>query len=326
MEQQLIGHRTRSSVSTLALGTGRLGIDAAGQVLPGEARRILDAFADAGGTFVDASSAYMAGAAEETIGAFLHEAGRERFVIATKYGLTPDPAPSRARIGLHRAAMLSEVEGSLKRLRTDRIDVYMPHFDDGLTPIEEIMAGLDDLVRAGKVVHIGLSNFPAWRSASAATLSDLRGRAGIAVLQLAYSLLERSAEREHLPLAHARGMSVMGYSPFAGGELTARLRARANGVEDTIAAAIAAVAVDIGCTPASVALAWVRAKGVIAIIGPRDGTQLAATLASVSVRLSPAQVERLDAVTAPRLGQPYEVLAQVRTAKGLTSPSVGRVL
>ena len=158
MKYHLLGQRTGLHVSALALGTGRLDVT--------EAPRIFAAYAEAGGNFLDTSSAYLGGKAEELVGDFLATTDRERFVISSKYCQTPFAAPGRSTVGNHRKAMRAEVEGSLRRLRTDRIDLYFAHFDDGQTPIDEIMRGLDDLVREGKIVFAGLSNFPAWRCAT----------------------------------------------------------------------------------------------------------------------------------------------------------------
>lgn len=321
MEQRLLGRQTGLRVSSFALGTGRLGTTREGGSEPSEARQALASFAEAGGTFIDTSSAYQGGRAESFVGDFLAEAGRERFVIASKYGRTAQAAPPATLVGNHRKAMRAEIDGSLTRLRTDHVDVYMPHFDDGVTPVEEIIAGLDDLVRAGKVLHIGLSNFPAWRIASAAMLAELRGLAPVALLQLEYSVLAREADREHLPLAHASGMGVMGYSPLAGGALAQRLRDRAahEGAEDPMADTVLRVGAESGMSPAAVALAWVSAKGVIPILGPRGPSQLADGLAAAKVQLKPDQVDDLDSASAPSLGNPYDLLSKVRRQFALTA-------
>jgi aryl-alcohol dehydrogenase-like predicted oxidoreductase len=274
-------------VSDVALGTGRAC-----------SREILDAFAHAGGTFIDTSSAYLAGASEETIGTWLADAGRDRFVIATKY--------ARIAGGNHRGAMRTELETSLRRLKTDRIDLFFAHFDDGVTPIDEIMRGLDDLVRAGKIIHIGLSNFPAWRSASAAALADVRGWTPLAALQLQYSLLSREIEREHLPHARANQLAVMAYSPLAAGQLAKG----ALPLVDTIAR-------ELGTTPIAVALAWVRAKDLIPVLGPRDAKQLAENLVEVS--LDATHVQFLDDATAIPHGYPYEILDTVRSSLGIVA-------
>ncbi len=293
---------------------------------------MLHAFADAGGNFLDTSSAYQLGAAEEMVGAFLAEVRRDDFVVASKYGRTAFASPAAAVAGSHRKAMRAEVEGSLRRLRTDHLDVYFVHYDDGLTPIEEIMRGLDDLARAGKIVHAGLSNFSAWRLASAATLAELRGWTPLAVLQLQYNLLCRDLDREHLPLARARGMGVMAYSPLASGMLGRASglppAAGAQAVADLpeVHAVVDEIARELGASRASIALAWVLAKGLFPVIGPRTAEQLGANLAALELHLTDQQVARLDHASARPLGYPYEILEKVREHSGLRYPRSGNVL
>lgn len=339
MDQRSLGYRTGLRVSRIALGTGRLGMTETGGTDAEGARRVFRAFAAAGGTFIDTSSAYQGGRAEEMTGAFLAEAGRDRFKIASKYGRTPQPEPSAASVGCHRGAMRAEVEGSLKRLGTDRIDLYLPHFDDGVTPVEEIMRGFEDLVRAGKILHVGLSNFPAWRIASAAMLAELRGWAPVAAVQLQYSLMARDADRDLLPLARARSLGVMGYSPLGGGGLNARARRRQSARNpvadasrtgedawaDTVVDTLLRVAGELGCEPASVALAWVCSKDIIPVIGPRTLAQLEAGLTTVET-LSGDQVRRLDEVSKPVLGYPHDLLLQARAHAGLGDGGMRAVL
>jgi aryl-alcohol dehydrogenase-like predicted oxidoreductase len=310
VKRRLLGKHTGLTVSALALGTGRIGIDRDGATDDNAAQRVLRAFAEAGGDLFDTSSAYQLGASEERLGAFLADAGRDRFIIASKYGRTAQSAPAPSLVGSHRKAMLTDLEGSLRRLQTDRIDIYMPHFDDGRTPIEEIMAGLDDLVRTGKIVHIALTNFPAWRIAEAAMLAECRNWAPLAAVQLEYSLLERDADREHLPLARARGLGIMAYSPLGGGRLSQRLRNRSE--NDILASALADVSTEMDADFSAVALAWVQSKGMIPILGPRNEAQLADGLAAGKLILSAEQIERLNASSEPYRGQPYEVLSQAR--------------
>lgn len=307
MRYRLLGTRTGLRVSELALGTGRLGTVPAGGIDRAAARQTLELYADAGGNFIDTSTAYLSGVAEEMVGELLSDAGRDRFVVSSKYGRTAKAAPARAESGSHRKALAAEIENSLKRLRTDRIDVYFPHFDDGATPIDEIMRGLDDLVRAGKILYIGLSNFPAWRTATAVTLADLRGWAPVTVMQLQYNLLERSIEREHLPLIEAQGLGLMAWSPLAGGRLGGR---DSSTQTDPVMSALNACATELGAAATSVALAWLLQRNAIPVLGPRHPEQLAASLAATSVQLDPTQVARLDAVTDPQLGYPYDLLRQ----------------
>ena len=333
MNYRLLGNRTGLRVSELALGTGRIGTSGGSDIDRSTVRDVFRAFAEAGGTFIDTSSAYLGGQAEELLGEFLAESDRDQFVISTKYTRTPHDQPPIASLGNHRKGLRAEVEASLRRLRTDHIDLYFPHFDDGLTPIEEIMRGLEDLVSAGKILYVGLTNFPAWRIASAAMLAELRGWVPVAVVQLQYNLLERTADREYLPMANAFGMGVMGYSPLGSG-LLGRPASATKGNEseqgntddvrrDTIIRELGAVAAEVGAEPVSVALAWLIAKGITPIIGARNQHQLRDNVAGVTLRLSRELIDRLDNVSAPPAGYPYELLGMVRESSGLSDPRSG---
>jgi aryl-alcohol dehydrogenase-like predicted oxidoreductase len=332
MKYCLFGDRTGLRVSSLALGTGRIGLDAERRLNPEAARAVLDAFGKAGGSFIDTSSAYQLGGAEELVGRFLRDAGRDDFVVASKYGRTAFATPAPSSAGNHRKAMRAELEASLRRLGTDRIDFYFAHFDDGLTPIEEIMRGFDDLVRAGKVVFVGLSNFSAWRSASAAMLAELRGWSPLAALQLQYNLLQRDPDREHLPFARARGLGVMAYSPLASGMLGRGTQApgvQAQPDADRMAnvrATVATVAAELGSEPATVAVSWVRAKALVPVIGPRTAEQLEANLRAAELELTPDQLRRLDDAGAQSRGYPYELLDATRERAGIVATRSGAVL
>jgi aryl-alcohol dehydrogenase-like predicted oxidoreductase len=201
--------------------------------------------------------------------------------------------------------MRDELESSLRRLRTDRIDLYLVHFDDGVTPMEEILRGLDDLSREGKIVHAGLSNFPAWRVATGAAMADTRGWTPLVTLQMQYHLGERSIEREHLPLARARGMTMMGWSPLGGGSVLSH-------------PGLSSIAATRGCDPASVAIAWVQAKGVLPVLGARNAEHLNATLTELS--LTADELALLDGNF--DRGYPYALLDQVRASHGLPQREV----
>ncbi len=340
MKHLLLGRLTGLRVSEMALGTGRLGSGKDGRMDTQAARATIAAFIDAGGNFIDTSSAYQGGQAEEVISAALAGAARDAIVISSKFGRTPSREPAVAATGSHRKALRTEVEGSLKRLGTDRIDLLFAHFDDGVTPIEELMRGLDDLVRAGKVLYVGLSNFPAWRAASAATVAELRGWTPLAALQLQYNLLERAVDREHRPFAQARGLGLLAWSPLAGGLLTGKkplshdaggkLSSEGSVVKDEqaqrIIDTVTAIAAGMGAEPASVAVAWVAARGFVPVIGPRNAEQLADNLRATEVRLDQEQLRRLDEVSARPAGYPYELLQGQREQLGIDGPNAGHVL
>lgn len=332
MRYKLFGQHTGLRVSELVLGAGNFGTGWGHGSEPDEARRIFDAYASAGGNFIDTADAYQVGQSEQIVGDLL--AGkRDHFVLATKFSLRAEPNASILVTGNSRKAMTSSVEASLKRLKTDRIDLYWVHMADGVTPIEEIVRGFDDLVRAGKILYAGLSDFPAWRVARAATIAELRGTAPIAGIQVEHSLVERTTEQDLLPAAHALGLGVVAWSPLGGGMLTGKYRKGEKGRQEgfggrvfqaensahrtAILDTLIAVASDVGVTPAEVAIAWVAAKGSLPIIGPRTLAQLENNLAATRVSLSPAQISRLDEASAIPRAFPYTVLNDAGTLQRL---------
>jgi aryl-alcohol dehydrogenase-like predicted oxidoreductase len=319
MNYKLFGTQTGLPASELILGGSQLGDRRGYGTAAQEARLILSAYADAGGNFIDLSDLYQFGEAEEIIGKFT-EHNRHDFILCTKYTLSNQPASSVANTGNHRKAMRQAVEGSLKRLKTDYIDLYMPHFDDGNTPVEEIARGLEDLVKAGKILYTGLANFPAWKAATIATVVPL------AAVQYEYSLVQRAAERELKPMADHFGLGKMGYSPLAGGLLTGKYRQGASGrlkqrptdgyQEDertkSILDELALLAHELNTTPGQIALAWVLSKSVFPIIGARTLAHLETSLTAINIRLTTHQIERLDAISAVPMSYPHELLATVQ--------------
>ncbi|AXG81768.1 aldo/keto reductase [Streptomyces paludis] len=329
MRYTTFGHLTGLRVSEYALGTANFGTGWGAGAEPDEARRIFDRFAEAGGTFLDTADAYQFGESEELTGKFI-AADRDHFVLATKFTLGAAPQPSISRTGNSRKNMVTSVEASLKRLGTDSIDLLWVHFPDELTPIEEILRGLDDLVSSGKIHHIGLSNFPAWRVSRAVALAELRNWAPVVGIQNEYSLVERSADRELLPMAESLGLGAALWSPLGGGLLTGKYRRGTEGrlsdlgavihTESTdqktsVVDAVLAVAEESGATPAQVAVAWVRERAarsttpLVPIIGPRGLAQLDSYLGALDVQLSPEQFARLSDVSAIPLGVPHEAIA-----------------
>jgi aryl-alcohol dehydrogenase-like predicted oxidoreductase len=207
MRYQTFGRQTGLRLSEYVLGTANFGSAPGAAGLEG-ARAIFDAYVAAGGTAFDVSNIYQDGEAERILGQFLgHE--RDDFTVITKYGGSRQPQVRPGTTGNSRKTMIRSLEASLRRLNTEYVEVFMPHFPDGVTPMAEIMAGFEDLIRAGKIRYGGLSNFPAWRVAGAAARADLTGLTPLAGIQTEYSLAERSAERELLPMAEAPGCGLV---------------------------------------------------------------------------------------------------------------------
>lgn len=313
MRYRVLGQHTGLRVSELVLGTGNFGTRWGHGAEPDEARRILDAYAAAGGNFLDTADTYQFGQSEEILGELL-QGRRDDFVLASKYTQAGGKEASILATGNSRRAMVTSLEASLRRLKTDRLDLYWVHFPDKVTPIEEILRGFDDLARAGKILYAGLSDFPAWRVARAVTLAEVRGTLPIAALQVEHSLVERSTEHELLPAAEALGLGVVAWSPLGGGMLTGKYRRGETGRKEGFAGRVfqdedsgqrtrivdtlLAIAKETGTEPGELAIAWVAAKGPLPIIGPRSVAQLEGNLRAAGVALSPEHLRRLDEASA----------------------------
>src|ERR1700722_482217 len=324
MRYRVLGTHTGLRVSELILGTGMFGTKWGHGADAAESRRVFDGYVEAGGNFLDTSDSYQFGESESLLGEFVKPI-RDDLILATKYTQSADPKGSLSVTGNSRKAMVRSLEQSLMRLGTDRIDLYWVHMPDGVTPIDEIARGFDDLVRAGKVLYAGLSDFPAWRVSAAAILAELRGWTPIVAQQIEYSLVQRTPERELLPMAAAFGLATVAWSPLGGGVLTGKYRKGEDGrrsgmggrlfhAEDTpqktaIIDTLEVIAEEIGSIAGRVAIAWASAKGVIPIIGPRTRAQLDDNLGAVDVSLSDDQIRRLDEVGAVSLGFPHDMLA-----------------
>ena len=319
---KLLG-RSGLRVSELCLGTMTFGEDWGWGSPENESRRIYDAFREAGGNFVDTANLYTNGTSEQFLGEFMQD-HRDSVVLATKYtNAAPDGKDPNAG-GNQRKSMRRACEASLKRLKTDYIDLYWMHIWDQLTPVEEVMRGFDDLVRQGKVLYPGVSDTPAWWIARANTIAEMRGWTEFVGLQIEYSLIERTVERELIPMAKALGLTVTAWSPLASGLLTgkyakggasggrlddAQLAAGLGGVDDrkrAIAQTVADVAKRVGRSPAQVALAWLRQRElpVIPIIGSRKLDQFKDNLACLDLRLDDDAMRQLDNASRIELGFP----------------------
>lgn len=324
MNYRLLGH-SGLRVSELSLGTMTFGEEWGWGSAKEEARKIYDAYREAGGNFIDTANLYTNGASERLVGEFL-EGHREEMVVATKYSnAAPGKDPNAG--GNQRKNMMQAVEASLKRLNTSYIDLYWLHIWDQLTPVEEVMRAFDDLVRQGKVLYVGVSDAPAWWVAQANTLASLRGWSPFVGLQIEYSLIERTVERELIPMAKALNLALVAWSPLAGGILTGKYNtgqpagdARFSSEmmsgflpeksrQDRVVAALRGVANETGRSLAQVALAWLRYRDipVIPIIGARKPSQFEDNLASLSLALSPEQLAALDAASHIDLGFPQDL-------------------
>jgi aryl-alcohol dehydrogenase-like predicted oxidoreductase len=327
MRYRLLGN-SGLRVSEAALGTMTFGDDWGWGSSKDEARKVYDAFREAGGNFIDTANLYTNGTSETFLGEFMG-GHRQSVVLATKYtNSAPSTDPNAA--GNQRKNMVQAAEASLKRLKTDYIDLYWVHIWDQITPVEEVMRGLDDLVRQGKVLYVGISDAPAWWIAQANTLAQLRGWSPFIGLQIEYSLIERTVERELIPMAKALNIGVTAWSPLAGGVLTGKYhgqgssepaRLKSEMMKDflpeeqgakRVVAAVKAVSEETGRSMAQVALAWLnhRAVPVIPILGARKLPQLQDNLASLELTLSASLVKTLDDASRIEPGFPYNMYAK----------------
>lgn len=305
--------RTGLQISQLALGTGNFGTGWGHGADAEISAAILNAYAEAGGNLIDTADVYQFGQSETILGSLL-EGRRDDFVLATKYTNGAAPGANRLVLGNSRKAMVASVEASLRRLKTDRIDILWTHHPDGVTPVDEILRGFDDLARSGKILYAGLSNFPAWQLSHAVTLAELTRSLPIAAVQVEHSLVHRDPEADTFPAARAFGLGVVTWSPLGGGMLTGKYRAgekgRAEGMGGKVFQAensaqrtavldtALAIAAETGASPDHIAIAWAMDHGAVPMIGPRSISQLTSNLGALAVTLAPEQTARLDAVSA----------------------------
>jgi aryl-alcohol dehydrogenase-like predicted oxidoreductase len=316
MRYTLLG-RSGLRVSEVALGTMTFGEAWGWGASRDECRRIFDAFVEEGGNFVDTACNYTDGQSEDIVGELV-ESDRDRFVLATKYTLTSRREDPNAG-GNHRKNMVRTLESSLRRLRTDYVDLLWLHMWDGMTPVEEVVRALDDLVTSGKVLYVGISDTPSWVVSRAVTLAELRGWSPFVAVQAPFSLMDRDVERELLPMARELGMTFTPWGMLEGGALTGKYLdetaepRRYDGVgqkANAIAREVMAVADDAGATPAQVAIAWVRAQPwhTVPIVGARSEAHIRDNFGALELALSRDQLERLEAASEFGLGFPRDFL------------------
>ncbi len=329
-DYRLLG-RSGLRVSPLSLGAMTFGTAWGWGADEADSRRIFDAYLDAGGNMVDTANIYTDGQSEQYLGRFIR-GRRDSVVVATKYAATRDPSDPNAG-GAGRKSLRGSVEASLRNLGTDHIDLLYLHAWDGMTPNDEIIASLGELVRSGKILYIGISDTPAWEVARMQTTAELRGWPSFAALQVEYSLIERTSERELLPMAASMGIGVVPWAPLGGGVLTGKYTAAdlggvgsgspagtrrdhavANGTLTARGLDIARVVVDVaselGVTAAQVALAWtLRHPSVVSsLIGARTLEQLQQNISALDVEFDRSQLDKLQAVSAVDAGFPHEFL------------------
>ena len=316
MNFKLLG-RSGLRVSELALGTMTFGSDWGWGADAAESERIFARYAAAGGNFVDTANNYTDGTSEDLVGRFT-AAERDRWVIATKYTLSIDPQDPNAG-GNHRKSLVRSLDQSLHRLRTEYVDLLWLHMHDATTPIEEAVRALDDQVRLGKVLYVGISDSPAWVTAQANTLADLRGWSPFVALQIPYSVANRQAERELLPMAAALGLALVPWGVLGHGVLSGKpagqLRWPDDPISDKTVALIEAlreIAAARDATPAQVAIAWLLGRRerppIVPLIAARSESQITENVGAVDLSLADGERARLDAVGAPELGFPRAFL------------------
>ncbi|MBT8379943.1 MAG: aldo/keto reductase [Ignavibacteria bacterium] len=319
MNYKLLG-KSGLRVSELALGTMTFGEEWGWGADKNESKKVFDFFAKEGGNFIDTANRYTEGTSEKFVGDFI-STDREHFVVATKYTLftrRDDPNFS----GNHRKNMMQALDASLKRLKTDYIDLYWVHAWDFTTPEEEVLRALDDMIRAGKILYIGISDTPSWIVSRMNTIAELRGWTQFVGLQIKYSLIDRSVERELMPMARKFDIAVTPWAVIGGGILSgkynrnkdeegrAQVYKSINENNLKIAEVVIKVADEIGCTPSQVAINWVRQQPgvIIPIIGAKTEMQLKDNLGCLKLTLNEEQIIKLNEASKIDLGFPHTFL------------------
>jgi aryl-alcohol dehydrogenase-like predicted oxidoreductase len=317
MKYKLLG-RSGLKVSELCLGTMGFGTEGGWGADKETSFKIIETFAEAGGNFLDTANIYKLGSSEKIIGEFISNRDRDYFVLATKYTLHDNKTNANAS-GNNRKNMMRSVEESLKRLQTGFIDVLYLHIWDDLTPIDEVLRGIDDLIKQGKVNYAAISDTPAWIVSKGNTLAELMGWSQFIALQVEYSLLQRTPERELIPMAKHFGMTVTPWAPLAGGALTGKyLRGDKGRIKDgsnrlnensqLITKQVMAVAEKLGADAANVALKWIMQQplSAIPIVGATKVEQLEQNLKTIDVVIPEEDMKHLDEISAIDLGFPMK--------------------
>ncbi len=322
MKYKLFG-KTGLRVSEVCLGTMTFGTEWGTGADKETSKQIFDAFANAGGTFIDTANRYTEGMSEKYVGEFINS-DRDHFVIASKYSLI-DRRNDLNFGGNHRKNMMRSVDASLKRLNTDYLDILYLHAWDFTTPVEEVLRGMNDLVSSGKILYAAISDTPAWIVSQANAIADLRGWTRFNGLQVEHSLIQRTVERDLLPMASSLDIAVTAWAPLAGGALTGkyliknddkkRLKEtseRLNSRNQLIAKEVVAVAKELNCSAAQVAIRWILQKPqvIIPVIGATKLSQIEDSLGALNCELTDEQIARLNEVSKIELGFPHDFFQQ----------------
>ncbi|MEM6429203.1 MAG: aldo/keto reductase [Deinococcota bacterium] len=330
-------------VSELALGTMTFGERWGWGASRAESRAMFEAYAHTGGNFIDTANLYTEGESEQFVGEFI-AVDRDHFVVASKYSLGSVESDANA-VGNSRKSLMGSLQASLKRLQTTYLDILWLHAWDATTPVREVMRALDDVVRMGLVRYVAVSDTPAWVVSQANTYAELHGLTPFTGLQIEYSLIERTPERDLLPMARAFEMAVTPWGALASGILTGKYNtdknnksepsegriptghARLNARNLQIAAEVRRVADELDATASQVALAWLRQQAgtMIPIVGARKLSQLEDNLASLSLNLSTSHIQQLNDASAIELGFPHNMLAAEPAQKRLMGTAFGKL-
>jgi len=321
MNYKLLG-KSGLRVSELSLGTMTFGEEWGYGANKEESFAIFKKYLEANGNFIDTANRYTEGTSEKYIGEFVKETNtRNQLVLASKYSLFTQ-ANKINDGGNHRKNMVQSLEGTLKRLQTDYLDVFYLHAWDFTTPEEEVLRGLDDLIRSGKVLYIAISDTPAWIVSKCNAIAELRGWSQFIALQVEYSLITRDAERDLIPMAKAGDIAITAWAPLAGGALTGKYlnneegrvkpeSKRRNDKSNEIVKKVVEIAAELNTSPGNVAIKWMMQKhnNVFPVVGTRKLNQLEDNLKAVDIVLTETQMKDLDSVSAIELGFPHDFLS-----------------
>lgn len=323
MKYKLLGN-SGLRVSELCLGTMTFGLEWNWGADYENSKKMFDVYREAGGNFIDTANRYTEGTSEKFLGDFI-QSEREKIVLATKYSLKTAAGDPNV-CGNHRKNLVQALDASLKRLKTDYIDLYWLHAWDFTTPIDEVMRSLDDQVRAGKILYVGVSDTPAWIVSRANTIAELRGWTPFIGLQIEYSLIQRTVERDLIPMADSLGLSILAWSPLGSGLLSGKYFTKENSEPKrlkenskrfserniSIANLVVKIAGEIGAAPSQVALKWLMQhhSDTIPIIGGRSSSQIKENINCLNITLTEEQMQQLDEISKIDLGFPHEFLKE----------------